>query len=178
MYHRGRHPRLLPTGRGAGQAGDRQAGGRWRVGTGGRRGLVGTGVFACRADDSATRPRHGAAVSVRPADLLPSAGRAAVRISLPHRDLHAGEQRQYGYYVWPFLLDGELVGRVDLKADRSADALHVAGAFVEADRPPSLVADAMAGELQTMAGWLGLAGVTVGERGDLVGPLRKAVARR
>jgi uncharacterized protein len=87
-------------------------------------------------------------------------------------------KRQYDYYVWPFLLDGELVGRVDLKADRSADALHVAGAFVEADRPPSLVADAMAGELQTMASWLGLGGVTVGDRGDLVGPLRRAVARR
>jgi uncharacterized protein YcaQ len=29
-----------------------------------------------------------------------------------------------------------------------------------------------------MAGWLGLGGVTVGERGDLAGTLRKAVARR
>jgi hypothetical protein len=82
------------------------------------------------------------------------------------------DKRQYGYYVWPFLLDGELVGRVDLKADRSADALQVVGAFVEDGRPASRVAEALAGELQTMAGWLGLAGVTVGERGNLAGVLR------
>ncbi len=82
------------------------------------------------------------------------------------------DKRQYGYYVWPFLLDGELVGRVDLKADRSADALHVVGAFVEEGRPPARVAEALAGELHTMAGWLGLAGVTAGSRGDLAGGLR------
>jgi uncharacterized protein len=87
-------------------------------------------------------------------------------------------QRRYGYYVWPFLLDGELVGRVDLKADRSADVLHVVGAFVEPDRPTTRVAEAMAGELETMAGWLGLGGVKVGGRGDLAGELRKAVIRR
>jgi uncharacterized protein len=88
------------------------------------------------------------------------------------------DKRQYGYYVWPFLLDGELVGRVDLKADRSADALHVVGAFVEDGRTPSRVAEPLAKELQTMAGWLGLAGVTVGKRGTLAGALRTVVARR
>jgi uncharacterized protein YcaQ len=87
-------------------------------------------------------------------------------------------KRQFGYYVWPFLLDGELVGRVDLKADRAADALHVMGAFVEPDRSPSRVAAALVGELETMAGWLGLAGVTVGERGDLAGELRSVIAPR
>ncbi|UMB67882.1 winged helix-turn-helix domain-containing protein [Mycobacterium paraterrae] len=81
-------------------------------------------------------------------------------------------KRQFGYYVWPFLLDGELVGRVDLKADRSADALHVVGAFVEDGRPAARVAEALIGELQTMAKWLGLADVTVGDRGDLVQALR------
>jgi uncharacterized protein len=71
-----------------------------------------------------------------------------------------------------------LVGRVDLKTDRSADALHVVAAFVEPDRSPSQVAPALAGELESMTGWLGLAGVTVGERGDLVDELRKAFAHR
>ena len=86
-------------------------------------------------------------------------------------------KRQYGYYVWPFLLDGELVGRVDLKADRSTDALHVVGAFVEPARSPSQVAEALAAELETMAGWLGLGRVTVGKRGDLARALRQAVTR-
>lgn len=81
-------------------------------------------------------------------------------------------RRRYGYYVWPFLLDGELVARVDLKADRAAGVLQVVGAFGEAgiDRPA--VERALAGPLETMAGWLGLRGVRVGERGDLVEALR------
>ena len=80
--------------------------------------------------------------------------------------------RRYGYYVWPFLLDGDLVGRVDLKADRAADALQVVGAFVEQGQSPSRVATALAVELEAMASWLGLDGVAVGERGDLVEALR------
>ncbi|HNM85012.1 MAG TPA: crosslink repair DNA glycosylase YcaQ family protein [Mycobacterium sp.] len=76
-------------------------------------------------------------------------------------------KRRYGYYVWPFLLDGELVARVDLKSDRAAGALHVVGAFAEAGRDRAHVARALAGELTTMARWLGLGAVRVGETGDL-----------
>ncbi|MDO3638564.1 winged helix-turn-helix domain-containing protein [Mycolicibacterium arseniciresistens] len=84
-------------------------------------------------------------------------------------------KRQFGYYVWPFLLDGRLVGRVDLKAERAADALHVVGAFTEPGERPVEVAAALAVELRRMADWLGLADVAVGERGDLAGALRAAV---
>lgn len=84
-------------------------------------------------------------------------------------------KRQFGYYVWPFLLHGDLVGRVDIKADRAAGALHVVGAFTESGRDPAQIAEALAPELRSMAGWLGLADVVVGQRGDLVTQLNTAL---
>ncbi|KRD08492.1 hypothetical protein ASE48_07900 [Mycobacterium sp. Root265] len=82
-------------------------------------------------------------------------------------------KRQFGYYVWPFLLDGDLVGRVDLK--RADGVLNVVGAFTEDGRDRSRVAAGMAAELRSMAGWLGLQDVVVGDRGDLVTELRAAL---
>jgi uncharacterized protein len=84
-------------------------------------------------------------------------------------------KRQYGYYVWPFLLDGRLVGRVDLKADRASEALQVIGAFVEPDASLARAAAALVDELESMASWLDLAKVTVGDRGDLAAALARAL---
>jgi uncharacterized protein YcaQ len=84
-------------------------------------------------------------------------------------------KRQFGYYVWPFLLDGRLVGRVDLKAERASGALNVVGAFTEPGQDAGYVASALAAELRSMASWLDLDDVTVGQRGDLVASLRKAL---
>ncbi len=90
-------------------------------------------------------------------------------------------KRRYGYYVWPLLVDGELMARVDLKADRAADTLRVVGAFGEPQHasrvPRSRVAAVLAGELESMASWLGLGGFTVSGRGDLAGELRTAAKR-
>ncbi|KZS68994.1 hypothetical protein A4G29_22205 [Mycobacterium kansasii] len=86
-------------------------------------------------------------------------------------------KRQYGYYVWPLLLDGQPVARVDLKADRAAKTLCVVGTFGEQGVARERVASALAGELESMASWLGLSGVAVSERGDLAGELRTAVRR-
>jgi hypothetical protein len=86
-------------------------------------------------------------------------------------------KRQYGYYVWPLLMDGQLVARVDLKADRVANSLRVIGAFGEPDTPKARVAATLAGELESMASWLGLGGFSIAGRGDLAGELRAAAKR-
>ncbi|NNF87475.1 MAG: winged helix-turn-helix domain-containing protein [Acidimicrobiia bacterium] len=83
-------------------------------------------------------------------------------------------KRRYGYYVYPFLLDDEIVARVDLKADRKAGVLRAPGVFVEDGRDPGRVASELAAELQLMAGWLGLDEVHVSNRGNLSGALRRA----
>ena len=83
--------------------------------------------------------------------------------------------RVYGYYVLPFLHGDRIVARVDVKADRKAKTLVVPGAFVEAGVDVSEVASALAGELALMAKWLGLERVTVGRKGDLTAPLRRAL---
>ncbi|MFC9789963.1 winged helix-turn-helix domain-containing protein [Rhodococcus sp. NPDC127528] len=84
-------------------------------------------------------------------------------------------KRVHGYYVFPFLLDGRLVARVDLKADRAADGLRVAAAFVEPGHVPGSVATALAAALREMADWLGLADVIVGDRGDLAAQLAECL---
>jgi uncharacterized protein YcaQ len=77
--------------------------------------------------------------------------------------------------VLPFLLDEELVARVDLKADRAASKLLVRGAYAEPGVPDFVVAEELAAELELMASWLGLEQVVVSNRGDLAPALRTVV---
>jgi uncharacterized protein YcaQ len=76
-------------------------------------------------------------------------------------------KRIYGYYVLPFLLDGDLVGRVDLKTDRESGVLRVRGAFAEPGVDRVAVGRALAQELELTASWLGLGDIEISRNGDL-----------
>lgn len=84
-------------------------------------------------------------------------------------------QRIYGYYVYPFLLDDQLVGRVDLKADRKASVLRALGTYVEHGQDRERVGAELAAELRLMAGWLGLTDVHVARKGNLAEAVRKGL---
>lgn len=83
-------------------------------------------------------------------------------------------KRVHGYYVLPFLLDGQLVARVDLKSDRQAGVLLVQGAFGEEDIDERHVAEELLGELQALASFLGLDDVEIKPNGDLAPALATA----
>ena len=66
------------------------------------------------------------------------------------------EKRKFGYYVLPFMMNGQMVGRVDLKADRENSKLLVQSVHTERGVKRSAVNDALTAELRLMASWLGL----------------------
>ena len=93
-------------------------------------------------------------------------------------------QRVYGYYCLPFLMGDQMVGRVDLKADRKAGTLRVHAAWREEGTAPgarrrsdAAVANALAAELNTMTQWLGLSHIDVAPRGNIADAVRAAITQ-
>jgi uncharacterized protein YcaQ len=84
-------------------------------------------------------------------------------------------QRVHGYYVLPFLHDGRLAARVDLKADRAAGRLLVQAAYAEPCWDDDRDLPALVDRLQEMATFLGVPDVAVMPRGDLASPLALVV---
>ena len=90
-------------------------------------------------------------------------------------------KRKHGYYVLPFLLNGEIVGRVDLKSNRSESALEVRGGSLEPSADIDKVLPDLQQALNDLAKWLDLEEVRVqSRRGELMRALtaqRRNVAR-
>jgi uncharacterized protein YcaQ len=72
------------------------------------------------------------------------------------------EKRKFGYYVLPFMMNGEMVGRVDLKADRANSALLAYSVHTEKGVKRSSINEALHAELRAMATWLELDQVQFG----------------
>jgi uncharacterized protein YcaQ len=72
------------------------------------------------------------------------------------------EKRKFGYYVLPFMMNGEMVGRVDLKADRANSKLLAHSIHTEKGVKRSAINEALNAELDAMATWLGLEQVQIG----------------
>jgi hypothetical protein len=130
-------------------------------------------------DPDAVRPRgiHGATL-LSPFDPITWYRERAERLfGFEYRiEIYVPEpQRVYGYYTLPFMLDGELVGRVDLKADRNAEMLLVRSAWREEAVDQIRVADSLAGQLTIFAEWLDLDEIVIGQRGNLADGLRSAI---
>ncbi len=79
-------------------------------------------------------------------------------------------KRRYGYYSLPVLVGDDIVGRVDLKADRATSRLLVQSAWWEHGRPADAAAH-LAGELRSAAAWQGLETISISSWGDAVGDL-------
>lgn len=82
-------------------------------------------------------------------------------------------KREHGYYVLPFLYDGRLVARVDLKADRARGRLLVKGGSVEEGIQERDLVECLRESLSSLAAWLRLDEVTLASRrGGLMKALR------
>ena len=66
------------------------------------------------------------------------------------------EKRKFGYYVLPFMMNGEMAGRVDMKADRAANTLLVHSVHTEKGVKRASINEALNSELLAMATWLQL----------------------
>ena len=69
------------------------------------------------------------------------------------------EKRKYGYYVLPFLLNENLVARVDLRALRHEGKLLVKGVYLEVGTNPEMVLSELAKELKDLSDFLDLSEV-------------------
>jgi uncharacterized protein YcaQ len=85
-------------------------------------------------------------------------------------------KRRHGYYVLPFLLRDRFTARLCLKADRKQSLLLVNAAHREDGIDETETAQALMRELELLAEFLGLSGISIARKGSLAKAL-KAVGK-
>ncbi|WP_228479262.1 winged helix-turn-helix domain-containing protein [Microbacterium atlanticum] len=83
-------------------------------------------------------------------------------------------KRRYGYYSLPVLVGDDIVGRIDLKADRAGSRLLVQSAWWEHGRPADATGR-LADEVRLAAAWQGLETISVSRWGDATDDLAGAL---
>jgi uncharacterized protein YcaQ len=104
--------------------------------------------------------------------------RASWRVDFDYRiEIYVPKpKRVYGYYVLPFLLGDQLVGRCDLKTDRQEGVLRLLGAFAQPGVDEKVIAGDLAAELQQLATMVGVDRVKVDAPGRLAKHVNAALS--
>lgn len=86
------------------------------------------------------------------------------------------KKRRWGYYVLPVLVDGHLVGRLDVKTDRHDGVLRIKAAHVEDGLDKAEVARRMVAAIEDLRQTCGVDSIHVGRKGRLATALRQCLS--
>ena len=82
-------------------------------------------------------------------------------------------KREFGYYVMPFMHNGQIVARVDLANRRQTGVLEILGAFCEPSFDREAISKPLWEEISLLATFVGCSVIEIKRRGNLSQPLNK-----
>ena len=82
-------------------------------------------------------------------------------------------KREFGYYVMPFMHNGQIVARVDLANRRQTGVLEILGAFCEPSFDREAISKPLWEEISLLATFVGCTAIEIKCRGNLSQPLNK-----
>ena len=121
-----------------------------------------SGIAHPEAMDRRSAPRH-VPLPVRPPGPRPQAGRGALGLLLPARDVRAEGEARVRLLRAPVLRGDRIIGRIEPAYDRKTGVLHVKGVFAEPGAPAS-AGPGIARATRNLAKWLGAKDISYSRR--------------